>query len=75
MLRVVISDHHSNHAHYMLALDEANEHDEMVETNKGIKILLDTREPLLDGVWIQYFYLPKEGFNISNPSKGNHGDH
>jgi hypothetical protein len=30
---------------------------------------------LLDGVKIDYLYFPQEGFVITNPSKGNHGDH
>ncbi|MNY76940.1 hypothetical protein D3C86_2166870 [compost metagenome] len=53
-----------------MTLDTPTEHDEIVATDKGIEVLLDTREPLLDGVWIQYFYVPQEGFFITNPSTG-----
>ena len=74
-IRVFITHKHGSHAHYDLKLDVPTEHDEVVSTDKGIDILLDGREELLDGVWIQYFYVPHEGFLISNPSKGNHGDH
>src|SRR5690242_16749336 len=74
-LRVVITHKHGDHAHYGLELDEPNEHDEIVGTDKDIDVLLDSREDLLDGVWIQYFYVPEEGFVITNPTKGNHGDH
>jgi Fe-S cluster assembly iron-binding protein IscA len=44
-------------------------------TDKGIEVLLEKDEPLLDGIRIDYFYLPEEGFLITNPSKGNLGDH
>jgi Fe-S cluster assembly iron-binding protein IscA len=72
MVRVFITDHHGNHAHYDVKLDTPTEHDEIVKTDKGIDVLLDKREDFLDGVWIQYFYLPQEGFVISNPSKEQH---
>lgn len=74
-VRVFITHKHGDHAHYGIALDEPNEHDEIVATDKDIEVLLDRREPLLDGVWIQYFYIPREEFVITNPSKGNVGDH
>lgn len=51
------------------------EHDVVVHTDKGIDVLLDSREPFLDGVFIQYFFVGKSGFIITNSSKGNHGDH
>jgi len=70
MIRVVISHMHGDHAHYDLQLDTPTEHDEIVKTDKDIDILLDSREEFLDGVWIQYFYVPKEEFVITNPSKG-----
>lgn len=75
MIRVSVTHKHGDHVHYALGLDEPTEHDEVVRTDKGIDILLDKREDWLDGVWIQYFYVDQEGFVISNPSKGNHGDH
>jgi iron-sulfur cluster assembly protein len=77
MVRVFVTEIHGNHAHYDLRLDTPTEHDEIVKTDKEIDILLDTREDFLDGVWIQYFYVPKGEFVITNPvkDKGNHGHH
>ncbi|MCD7033582.1 iron-sulfur cluster assembly accessory protein [Metabacillus sp. GX 13764] len=71
-VRVSITHMHGDHAHYEIGLDVPNEHDELVETDKGITVLLDKREEFLDGVWIQYYYVPEEGFVITNPSKGGH---
>lgn len=72
MLRVIVTEHHGDHAHYALTYGTPTEHDEIVHTDKGIDVLLDTREELLDGVWIQFFYFPEEGFEIANPSMGHH---
>ncbi|MFD0048971.1 iron-sulfur cluster assembly accessory protein [Actinomycetes bacterium NPDC127524] len=72
MIRVVISHMHGDHAHYDIELDTPKEHDEIVKTDKDIDILLDSREEFLDGVWIKYFYVPQEGFEITNPSKDGH---
>ncbi|PLR82933.1 heme biosynthesis protein HemY [Bacillus canaveralius] len=72
MIRVYVSLHHGDHAHFDLKLDTPTEHDEIVKTDKDIDILLDKREDFLDGVWIQYFYVGEEGFVITNPSKGTH---
>lgn len=74
-LRVFITHQHGDHAHYGMDLDEPTEQDEVVMTDKGIEVILAKDEPLLDGVRIDYFYMPEEGFSITNPSKGNHGDH
>lgn len=74
-LRVIITHAHSNHAHYGLELDEQSENDVLVQTDKEIDVLLSKDQPLLDGVKIDYLYFPEEGFVITNPSKGNHGDH
>lgn len=74
-LRIFISHSHGDHAHYGMDLDTPKETDEIVVTDKGIEVLLDKNEPLLDGIRIDYFYVPQEGFAITNPSKGNHGDH
>ncbi|MFC0212367.1 iron-sulfur cluster assembly accessory protein [Paenibacillus chartarius] len=74
-VRVQVSHRHGDHAHYALGLDEAADNDVVVTTDKGIDVLLEKNEPLLDGVRIDYFYLPEEGFLITNPSKGNLGDH
>lgn len=74
-LRVVITHAHGDHAHYGLDLDTPKENDELVKTDKDIDVLLAKDEPLLDGVKIDYLYFPQEGFVITNPSKGNYGDH
>ncbi|MFD2613305.1 HesB/IscA family protein [Paenibacillus gansuensis] len=74
-LRVLITQSHGDHAHYGMDLDEPTENDVVVSTDKGIDVVLSKDEPMLDGVKIDYFYLPEEGFAITNPSKGNHGDH
>ncbi|MFX3619175.1 MAG: iron-sulfur cluster assembly accessory protein [Sporolactobacillus sp.] len=75
MLRVIVSERHGSHAHYALTYSAPTEYDEIVHSDKGIDVLLDTREELLDGVWIQFFYVPEEGFEITNPSRENHGHH
>ena len=72
MIRISIEYMHGDHAHYELGLDTPTEHDEIVKTDKDFDILLDQREEFLDGVWIQYFYVPKEEFVITNPSKSPH---
>lgn len=75
MVRVYITHMHGDHAHYDMKLDTPAEHDEIVKTDKDIDILLDSREEFLDGVWIKYFYVPEEGFEITNPSKEPNGHH
>ena len=75
MIRVYIDHIHGDHAHYGLALDTPGEHDEIVKTDKEIDIILDTREEFLDGVWIQFFHVPKEEWIITNPSKEGPGSH
>jgi Fe-S cluster assembly iron-binding protein IscA len=75
MIRVFITHMHGDHAHYDFRLDTPTEHDDIVETDKGINVLLDKREELLDGVWIQFFYVPQEEFVITNPSKEHHHHH
>ncbi|USK31808.1 iron-sulfur cluster assembly accessory protein [Bacillus sp. F19] len=72
MIRVVVTEMHGDHAHYDITLDTPTEHDEIVKTDKEIDVLLDQREDFLDGVWIQYFYVPQAGFVITNSSKGSH---
>jgi Fe-S cluster assembly iron-binding protein IscA len=74
-LRVLVSHSHGDHAHYGMDMDEPTDRDEVVLTDKGIEVILAKDEPLLDGVRIDYLYVPKEGFIITNPSKGNTGDH
>lgn len=74
-LRVYITHAHGDHAHYDLSLDDVKDNDEVVMTDKGIEVLLEKGQDLLDGVKIDYLYFPQEGFVITNPSKGNHGDH
>ncbi|MFS0837559.1 iron-sulfur cluster assembly accessory protein [Paenibacillus sp. 1P03SA] len=75
LVRVQVSHNHGDHAHYALGLDTQTDKDVVVSTDKGIDVLLEKDEPLLDGIRIDYFYIPQEGFMITNPSKGNHGDH
>jgi Fe-S cluster assembly iron-binding protein IscA len=74
-VRVQVTHKHGDHAHYGLGLDDRTDKDVVVTTDKGIDVLLDKDEPLLDGIRIDYFFIPEEGFMITNPSKGNLGDH
>lgn len=74
-VRVKVDFTHGNHVHYALGLDEPGEDDVIVATDKGIEVVLEKTESMLDGVKIDYLYLPNEGFVITNPSKGNTGDH
>lgn len=74
-VRVKVDFRHGNHVHYALGMDDQTEDDLVVETDKGIEVILEKDEPMLDGVRIDYLYLPNEGFVITNPSKGNTGDH
>lgn len=74
-LRVLITHSHGDHAHYGLDLGTPTDKDEVVSTDKEIDVILTANDPLLDGVKIDYLYGEKEGFVITNPSKGNHGDH
>ncbi|MFC5471766.1 iron-sulfur cluster assembly accessory protein [Cohnella suwonensis] len=74
-LKVFITHSHGDHAHYGMDLAKPTDKDEVVSTDKDIDVILTKGEALLDGVKIDYLYLPKEGFVITNPSKGNHGDH
>lgn len=75
MLRVYVTHSHGDHAHYGMGIDEPTEKDEVVSTDKGIDVILEKGNEFLDGVRIDYFYVPEEGFAVTNPSKGNHGDH
>lgn len=72
MFRVYVTHMHGDHAHYDIMLDTPTENDEVVQTDKDIEIILDKGDELLDGVWIQYFYVPKEEWVITNPSKNSH---
>ncbi len=74
-VRVQVSHSHGDHAHYSLGLDTPSEDDVIVDSDHGIQLLLNRLEPLLDGVRIDYFYEPQEGFMVTNPIQGNHGDH
>lgn len=74
-LRVYVTHAHGDHAHYGLSLDTPGEDDVVVSTDKGIDVILKKDDPFLDGVKIDYLYVPEEGFVVTNPSKGNHGDH
>lgn len=74
-LKVFITHSHGDHAHYGLDLAKPAEGDQIVKTDKDIDVIVEGTDPLLDGVKIDYLYFPEEGFVITNPSKGNHGDH
>ncbi|ALS20963.1 MULTISPECIES: hypothetical protein [Paenibacillus] len=74
-LRVYVTHSHGDHAHYGMKLDKPTENDVVVSTDKGIDVILQKDEPFLDGIRIDYFYVPEEGFSVTNPGKGNHGDH
>lgn len=75
VLKVFITHAHGDHAHYGLDLVKPSESDDVVSTDKEIDVIVDQNEALLEGVKIDYLYIPEEGFVITNPSKGNHGDH
>ncbi|BBH19111.1 hypothetical protein Back11_04560 [Paenibacillus baekrokdamisoli] len=75
LLRVFVTHSHGDHAHYGMKMDESGANDEVIETDKEISVILEKGIELLDGVRIDYFYVPEEGFVISNPTKGNNGDH
>jgi Fe-S cluster assembly iron-binding protein IscA len=75
MLRVYVTHSHGDHAHYGMAIDVASDKDVIVSTDKEIDVILEKGNEFLDGVRIDYFYVPEEGFAVTNPTKGNHGDH
>jgi len=75
LLRVFVTHAHGDHAHYGLGVDEPGENDVVVSTDSGIDVILEKDNEFLDGIRIDYFYVPEEGFAVTNPSKGNHGDH
>ncbi|WP_339217325.1 iron-sulfur cluster assembly accessory protein [Ornithinibacillus sp. FSL M8-0202] len=72
MIRVLVTHLHGDHAHYDIRLDTPSENDEVVKTDKDIDIILEKDNEWLDGVWIQYFYVPQEELVITNPKKGHH---
>lgn len=72
MVRVYVTHQHGDHVHYGIKFDIPTEQDEIVKTDKDIDIVLERGNDWLDGIWIQYFYVPEEGFVITNPSKGGH---
>ncbi|WP_046175283.1 iron-sulfur cluster assembly accessory protein [Domibacillus indicus] len=75
MIRVEVTEHHGNHAHYAISLDTPKEHDVVIHTDKDIDIILDSREEFLDGIFVQYFFVPEEGFVVTNSSKGGQHHH
>lgn len=75
MVRVYVSHMHGDHAHYDLMLDTPTEKDEVVKSDKEIDFILEKGNEYLDGVWIQFFHVPKEEWLITNPSKGSHDHH
>lgn len=75
LLRVYVTHAHGDHAHYGMGIDTPTEKDVVVSTDKDIDVILEKDNEFLDGVRIDYFYVPEEGFAVTNPSKGNTGDH
>lgn len=75
VLKVFITHAHGDHAHYGMDLVKPSDKDHVVSTDKEIDVIYDPTQELLQGVKIDYLYFPEEGFVITNPSKGNHGDH
>ncbi|MUK89232.1 iron-sulfur cluster assembly accessory protein [Ornithinibacillus sp. L9] len=67
MIRVFVTHIHGDHAHYDIELDTPTENDEVVHTDKDINIILEKGNEYLDGIWIQYFYVPQEEMIITNP--------
>lgn len=74
-LRVLVTHAHGDHVHYGLDLDLPTDQDTVISTDKGIDVIVETNNPWLDGVIVDYLYFPNERFVITNPSKGSHGDH
>lgn len=74
-LKVFVTHSHGDHAHYGMDMAKPADGEVLVKTDKDIDVLLAEGEEWLDGVKIDYLYFPNEGFVITNPSKGNHGDH
>lgn len=75
LLRIYVTHAHGDHAHYGMGIDTPTEKDVVVSTDKDIDVILEKDNEFLDGVRIDYFYVPEEGFAVTNPSKGNTGDH
>lgn len=75
MVRVHVTEAHGDHVHYGITFDTPKETDEIVKTDKEIDVILEAGNEWLDGVWIQYFYVPNEGFVVTNPKKGNNHHH
>lgn len=75
LLRVYVTHAHGDHAHYGLGVDEPTDKDVVVSTDSGIDVILEKDNAFLDGVRVDYFYVPEEGFEISNPNFGSHDHH
>jgi len=75
MVRVSVTHIHGDHAHYEITFDQPTDIDEVVHTDKGIDVILEKDNDWLDGVWIQFFYVPQPEFVITNPKKGHHHHH
>jgi Fe-S cluster assembly iron-binding protein IscA len=72
-LRVFVSHSHGSHAHYGLGLDKPKENDDIVQT-AGVEVILEKGVDFLDGVVINYDK-DQDSWSVTNPTKGNHGDH
>ena len=69
-VRVLVTHAHGDHAHYGIELDNPTDNDEVIMTDKEIEVILAKDQPLLDGVKIDYLYLPEESFVITYPISG-----
>jgi Fe-S cluster assembly iron-binding protein IscA len=67
--RVYVTEIHGDHAHYELTLDKPGENDVVISTDKGVDIIVEKDEPLLDGVKINYVYIPEEQWDIYHPKQ------
>lgn len=72
-LRVFVSHSHGSHAHYGLGLDKPKENDEVIQT-AGVEVILEKGTDFLDGVVVDY-NKEQDNWSVTNPEKGNHGDH
>lgn len=72
--RVFVAHAHGNHAHYGLGLDYQKESDELVVADTGVEVLLEKGQDFLDHIEVDYIPSSDE-WQVTNPTKGSHGDH
>ena len=73
-IRAFVQHAHGDHAHYGLGLDTQKEKDELVLTDSGVEILLETGVDFLDGIEIDY-EPSDDNWVVVNPGKGGHHHH